>query len=33
MVAGVLDVDSEHLDHFDYIDEIYLDQIVKLIKF
>ena len=33
IIAGVLDVDSEHLDHFDYIDEIYLDQIVKLIRF
>jgi GAF domain-containing protein len=33
VVAGVLDVDSEHLDHFDYVDEIYLDQIVKLLKF
>ncbi|HWD88163.1 MAG TPA: GAF domain-containing protein [Mucilaginibacter sp.] len=33
LVAGVLDVDSEHLDHFDYTDSIYLDQIVKLIRF
>jgi GAF domain-containing protein len=33
LVAGVLDVDSEHIDHFDYVDEIYLDQIVKLIKY
>jgi GAF domain-containing protein len=32
-VAAVLDVDSEHLDYFNYIDEIYLDQIVKLIRF
>lgn len=33
LVAGVLDVDSEHPDHFDYTDSIYLDQIVKLIRF
>jgi GAF domain-containing protein len=33
LVAGVLDVDSEQLDHFDYTDSIYLDQIVKLIRF
>jgi len=33
LVAGVLDVDSEHLYHFDYTDSIYLDQIVKLIRF
>jgi GAF domain-containing protein len=33
MVIGVLDADSEHLDHFDYVDEIYLDQIIKLLKF
>lgn len=33
LVAGVLDVDSEHLDHFGYVDEIYLDQIIKLIRF
>jgi GAF domain-containing protein len=32
-VAGVLDVDSEHLAHFDEIDKQYLEQIVELIKF
>jgi len=31
-VAGVLDVDSEHLDLFDETDERYLEQIVKLIE-
>jgi len=32
-VVGVLDVDSEHLDHFDEADAQYLEQIVKLIRF
>lgn len=32
-VAGVLDVDSEHLDQFDQTDALYLEQILKLIKF
>ncbi|MBS1532866.1 MAG: GAF domain-containing protein [Bacteroidetes bacterium] len=32
-VVGVLDVDSEHLSHFDEIDALYLEQIVKLIRF
>jgi len=32
-VAGVLDVDSEHLDQFDETDALYLEQIVKLIRF
>jgi len=32
-VVGVLDVDSEHLDQFDETDSLYLDQIVKLIRF
>jgi len=32
-VAGVLDVDSEHLSHFDEIDKLYLGQVVKLINF
>jgi GAF domain-containing protein len=31
-VWGVLDVDSEHLDHFDSIDQEYLEQIVRLAK-
>ncbi len=30
-VAGVLDVDSELLDHFDATDAYYLEQIVKLV--
>jgi len=30
-VIGVLDVDSEHLDHFDETDRRYLEQIVALI--
>jgi L-methionine (R)-S-oxide reductase len=30
-VLGVLDVDSEHLDHFDETDAIYLQQIIDLI--
>jgi len=32
-VAGVLDVDSEHLAHFDEVDKQYLEQVVKLVKF
>jgi GAF domain-containing protein len=30
-IVGVLDVDSEHLSHFDEIDQAYLEQIVALI--
>ena len=33
VVAGVLDVDSELLDQFDETDALFLEQIVKLIKF
>jgi GAF domain-containing protein len=33
LVAGVLDVDSEHLDQFDETDAQYLEEIIKLIKF
>jgi len=32
-VVAVLDVDSELLDQFDETDKLYLEQIVKLIKF
>jgi len=32
-VVGVLDVDSEHLAAFNETDALYLEQIVKLIKF
>jgi L-methionine (R)-S-oxide reductase len=32
-VIGVLDVDSEHVAHFDETDALYLEQIVKLLKF
>ena len=32
-VVGVLDVDSEHLAHFDDTDKLYLEQVVKLINF
>jgi GAF domain-containing protein len=32
-VAAVLDVDSELLDQFDETDRLYLEQIVKLLKF
>src|SRR6187431_2977435 len=32
-VAAVLDVDSEHIDHFDDIDQDYLEQIIELINF
>jgi GAF domain-containing protein len=31
-VVGVLDVDSEHLAHFDETDKIFLEQLVKLIN-
>ena len=30
-MVGVLDVDSEHLSHFDEIDQLYLEKIVALI--
>ncbi|HMF73389.1 MAG TPA: GAF domain-containing protein [Flavitalea sp.] len=30
-VAGVLDVDSEHYDHFDTTDKIYLEKILELV--
>ena len=30
-IAGVLDVDSEHLAHFDEIDQVYLEKIAALI--
>jgi GAF domain-containing protein len=33
MVVGVLDVDSEHLAHFDETDKKYLKEITKLIHF
>lgn len=32
-VVAVLDVDSEHLNHFDKTDEKYLSEITELIKF
>lgn len=32
-VAGVLDVDSEHFNSFDKTDELYLKQILDLLKF
>jgi len=32
-VIGVLDVDSEHVAYFDQTDVLYLEQIVKLLKF
>jgi L-methionine (R)-S-oxide reductase len=32
-VVAVLDVDSEHLAHFDEVDARYLEQIVKLVDF
>jgi GAF domain-containing protein len=31
-VMAVLDVDSEHLNYFDEIDELYLSKIVALIS-
>ena len=30
-ILGVLDVDSEHLSHFDEIDQLYLEKIVALL--
>ncbi|WP_432713476.1 GAF domain-containing protein [Pedobacter sp.] len=30
-VFGVMDVDSEHLAHFDQVDELYLNKIIKLL--
>lgn len=32
-VAGVFDVDSEHLAHFDETDQKFLEQLISLIKF
>src|SRR5688572_898248 len=32
-VVAVLDVDSEHYDHFDKTDQLYLEQIIQLIPF
>jgi GAF domain-containing protein len=32
VVAAVLDVDSEHLDHFDETDQQYLEEIVSLLE-
>jgi L-methionine (R)-S-oxide reductase len=32
-IVGVLDVDSEHLDQFDDVDQQYLEEIVALISF
>jgi L-methionine (R)-S-oxide reductase len=32
-IVGVLDVDSEHLDHFDDVDQQYLEEIVALISY
>lgn len=32
-VIGVLDVDSDALDHFDETDAVYIEQIIKLVKF
>jgi GAF domain-containing protein len=32
-VIGLLDVDSENLDHFDYIDKKYLEEIINAISF
>jgi GAF domain-containing protein len=31
-IIGVLDVDSEHLQHFDNVDKKHLEEIVKLIR-
>ncbi|MGE9313925.1 GAF domain-containing protein [Niabella sp. CJ426] len=33
IVTGVLDVDSEHLDHFDLTDRKYLEEIVGFLNF
>jgi GAF domain-containing protein len=32
VIVGVLDVDSEHLAHYDEIDQLYLEKIVSLIS-
>lgn len=32
-IVGVLDVDSEHLDQFDFVDQQYLEKIVAFIPF
>lgn len=32
-VTGVLDADSEHEDHFDETDQLYLEKIIRLISF
>jgi len=32
-VVGVLDIDSEHLAHFDEIDAQYLEKVIRLINF
>lgn len=31
VVIGVLDVDSEHLDHFDMTDQFYLEQVIQIL--
>lgn len=31
-IIGVLDVDSEHLAHFDEVDAVYLNKIIKLLN-
>lgn len=33
IVVGVLDVDSEHLNHFDQTDQEYLEELARLINF
>ncbi|MCH5718077.1 GAF domain-containing protein [Niabella hibiscisoli] len=33
IVVAVLDVDSEHLDHFDQVDQQHLEKIVSLLNF
>jgi GAF domain-containing protein len=32
MIAGVLDIDSQHLNHFDKVDVIALERIVGLVN-
>jgi len=32
-VIGVLDIDSEFINHFDEIDKLYLEEIIELIVF
>ncbi len=32
-VLAVLDADSEHFSHFDTTDQLYLEQVVRLLKF